>query len=240
MVVGEVWDWPLTNSGPSCGGMIDVYPSRPAISCCIRELQHCNMAEPDQQRFCSASPLLSCCHGGYQDRIALSPPYWRRCGCGLDSLITEYGSPKSIPPRICSHFCSSFRGSVLSTLAYIVQEFASAQAVALRLGGRSLRRLLGHRLSADRHGDRALLSRDADVWGHAVPVTLFTFGMLLLTIRPVPNWLLVVPAIWSLIGGSAAIVLNVPQDWLLLFRGGIAVPLIVVRDRRVKQDLRTG
>jgi hypothetical protein len=57
---------------------------------------------------------------------------------------------------------------------------------------------------------------------------------------PVPNWLLVVPAIWSLIGGSAAIVLNVPQDWLLLFSGGIAVPLIVVRDRRVKQDLRTG
>jgi hypothetical protein len=72
------------------------------------------------------------------------------------------------------------------------------------------------------------------------PVTLFTFGMLLLTIRPVPNWLLVVPAIWSLIGGSAAIVLNVPQDWLLLFSGGIAVSLIVVRDRRVKQDLRTG
>lgn len=72
------------------------------------------------------------------------------------------------------------------------------------------------------------------------PVTLFTFGMLLLTIRPVPIWLLVVPAIWSLIGGSAAIVLDVPQDWLLLFSGGIAVTLIVVRDRRVKQDLRTG
>ena len=56
------------------------------------------------------------------------------------------------------------------------------------------------------------------------PVTIFTFGMLLLTIGPVPRWLLVIPAVWSLIGGSAAILLDVPQDWLLLrewlHRGG--------------------
>jgi hypothetical protein len=58
-----------------------------------------------------------------------------------------------------------------------------------------------------------------------------TFGMRLLTIRPVPRWLLVIPVVWSLIGGSAAIFLNVPQDWLLLLSGGIAVPLMVLRDR---------
>jgi len=63
------------------------------------------------------------------------------------------------------------------------------------------------------------------------PATIFTFGMLLLTIGPVPRWLLVIPAVWSLIGGSAAILLNVPQDWLLLLSGCIAIPLIVVRDR---------
>ena len=62
------------------------------------------------------------------------------------------------------------------------------------------------------------------------PVTIFTFGMLLLTTSPVPRWLLVIPVIWSLIGGSAAILLHVPQDWLLLLSGLIAVPLIVVRD----------
>jgi hypothetical protein len=39
------------------------------------------------------------------------------------------------------------------------------------------------------------------------PVTMFTFGMLLLTIAPVPRWLLVIPVVWSLIGGSAAILL---------------------------------
>jgi hypothetical protein len=71
------------------------------------------------------------------------------------------------------------------------------------------------------------------------PVTIFTFGLLLLTVRPVPRWLLVVPFVWSLIGGTAAILLNVPQDWLLLASGWIAVPLIVFRDRQAMQDVRT-
>ncbi|RTE91646.1 DUF6064 family protein [Bradyrhizobium sp. LVM 105] len=61
------------------------------------------------------------------------------------------------------------------------------------------------------------------------PVAIFTFGMLLLTIGPVPHWLLVVPVIWSLIGGSAAILLAVPQDWLLLVSGLVAAPLIAIR-----------
>jgi len=71
------------------------------------------------------------------------------------------------------------------------------------------------------------------------PVTIFTFGLLLLTVRPVPRWLFVVPFVWSLIGGSAAILLNVPQDWLLLVSGCIAVPLIVFRDRQAIQGVRT-
>ncbi len=70
------------------------------------------------------------------------------------------------------------------------------------------------------------------------PVTIFTFGMLLLTIGPVPRWLVVIPVVWSLIGGSAAILLSVPQDWLLLLSGCIAIPLLVTRDRRAIQDVR--
>jgi hypothetical protein len=70
------------------------------------------------------------------------------------------------------------------------------------------------------------------------PVTIFTFGLLLLTVRPVPRSLLVVPFVWSLIGGSAAILLNVPQDWLLLVSGCIAVPLIILRDRHAMPDVR--
>ncbi|WP_439400078.1 DUF6064 family protein (plasmid) [Bradyrhizobium sp. PMVTL-01] len=50
------------------------------------------------------------------------------------------------------------------------------------------------------------------------PVTIFTFGMLLLTIRPIPHLLLIIPILWSLIRGSAAILLHVSQDWVLLVR----------------------
>lgn len=62
------------------------------------------------------------------------------------------------------------------------------------------------------------------------PVTIFTFGFLLLAKPPLPWWLLVIPFIWSLIGGSAAFLLGVPQDWLLLASGIIAVPLIALGD----------
>lgn len=64
------------------------------------------------------------------------------------------------------------------------------------------------------------------------PVVIVTFGFYLLTARRFSYWLLVVPFVWSLIGGSAAILLDVPQDWLLLLSGIVAVPLIVIRDRR--------
>lgn len=63
------------------------------------------------------------------------------------------------------------------------------------------------------------------------PVTLFTFGMLLLTTVPVPRWLLIIPLAWSLVGGSAAFMLGVPQDWLLLF-SGLTIVLLVLRDRQ--------
>ena len=62
------------------------------------------------------------------------------------------------------------------------------------------------------------------------PVTIFTFGLLLLTTTPVSRWLLVIPVFGSLVGGSAAVVLGVTQDWLLLM-SGTAAPIIVLRDR---------
>jgi hypothetical protein len=51
------------------------------------------------------------------------------------------------------------------------------------------------------------------------PLTIFTFGVLLLTVAPVPRRMLVIPFAWSLVGGSAALLLAVPQDWLLLASG---------------------
>ena len=64
------------------------------------------------------------------------------------------------------------------------------------------------------------------------PLTIFTFGVLLLATPPLPWWVLAVPLVWSLIGGSAAFLLRVPQDWLLLFSGlGVATWLYRARSR---------
>jgi hypothetical protein len=69
------------------------------------------------------------------------------------------------------------------------------------------------------------------------PVTIFTFGILLMTTRRFSYWLLVIPSIWSLVGGSAAILLDVRQDWLLLISGLIAVPALVIRHRHAQSAL---
>jgi hypothetical protein len=51
------------------------------------------------------------------------------------------------------------------------------------------------------------------------PVALFTTGCLLLTTHDVPRRLLVIPLCWSLIGGSAALLLGMPQDSVLAASG---------------------
>ncbi len=56
------------------------------------------------------------------------------------------------------------------------------------------------------------------------PVTLFSLGVLLLAQQPVPRRLLVILLVWALVGGSAAFLLAVPQDWLLIASGLLVVP----------------
>lgn len=48
------------------------------------------------------------------------------------------------------------------------------------------------------------------------PTTIFTIGILLLGTWQVTRWLLIIPVLWSAIGGSAAIFLGVPQDFGLI------------------------
>lgn len=46
------------------------------------------------------------------------------------------------------------------------------------------------------------------------PLLIFTFALMILAAR-VPWWLWIVPLLWSALGGSAAVLLAVPQDWAL-------------------------
>jgi hypothetical protein len=68
------------------------------------------------------------------------------------------------------------------------------------------------------------------------PVVIFTFGLLLLTRSPLPRALVVMPLLWALIGGSAAFMLGVPQDWALL-ASAVVAPILWLRDRRARTSV---
>lgn len=71
-------------------------------------------------------------------------------------------------------------------------------------------------------------------FGLPCPTTIFTFGMLLWTIRPVGLYLLLIPVVWSLVGFWAAISLGMTEDFGLLVAGAIGSLLIIVRDSTLK------
>ncbi len=56
------------------------------------------------------------------------------------------------------------------------------------------------------------------------PTTIFTIGLLLLGQWPVARWLLGIPGLWAVVGGSAAVLLGVPQDTGLI--GALLVALV--------------
>ena len=135
-------------------------------------------------------------------------------------------------------FCCAIRRPGL--LFHLRGRFSSSIAFRLAtgrggMGRRGARGLRGDYISIDWRGDGPPLSRDANVWRHAVPGDNFYVRNASIDGGPVPRWILVIPVVWSLIGGSAAILLKVPQDWLLLIGGCIALTLIIFEtDRRCK------
>lgn len=68
-------------------------------------------------------------------------------------------------------------------------------------------------------------------FGLPCPTTIFTFGILLWTDSHLPKILLVIPFLWSLIGFSAALSLDVTEDTLLLLAGVIGTLMLVYRDQ---------
>ena len=63
-------------------------------------------------------------------------------------------------------------------------------------------------------------------FGTPCPTTIFTFGILLWTSGTVPRYLLIIPALWSLIGFTAAFSLGVTEDLGLLVAGVTATGLL--------------
>lgn len=67
------------------------------------------------------------------------------------------------------------------------------------------------------------------------PTTLFTLGLLLLCQPRVPLGLLMIPLLWSLIGGSAALFLDIREDLLLLIAGPVSLVLAVAKNRALRK-----
>ncbi|MBN2079670.1 MAG: hypothetical protein JW838_11940 [Spirochaetes bacterium] len=70
-------------------------------------------------------------------------------------------------------------------------------------------------------------------FGLPCPTTIFTFGLLLLTDKIVPKYILIIPFVWSIIGFFAAIKFTITEDYGLLAAGIIGIIGIVMKDRKV-------
>lgn len=68
------------------------------------------------------------------------------------------------------------------------------------------------------------------------PLTIFTFGMLLLADRP-PRYLAHIPMQWALIGSMAAALLGMTEDLSLLVAGLVGMAHIIVRGRSVQREV---
>jgi hypothetical protein len=68
-------------------------------------------------------------------------------------------------------------------------------------------------------------------FGLPCPTTIFTFGLLLFTIKRIPWYLIVIPFIWSLIGFSAAIQLTIYEDFGLGIAGVVGFVVILITNK---------
>jgi hypothetical protein len=72
----------------------------------------------------------------------------------------------------------------------------------------------------------------APTFGLPCPTTIFTLGLFLWADGRLPLRLLVIPALWSAVGFSAALSLSITEDYGLLVAGIVATLLIGWRTRR--------
>ncbi len=76
---------------------------------------------------------------------------------------------------------------------------------------------------------------DSPTFGLPCPTTIFTFGLLLLTVKRFPPGLLIIPCLWSVIGFMAAFQFGIVEDTSLLLFGLTTVFLLLIRNRIEKR-----
>ena len=70
-------------------------------------------------------------------------------------------------------------------------------------------------------------------FGLPCPTTIFTFGLLLMTQKFIPAYVLVIPVIWALIGSAAALSLTIREDFGLFIAGILGTVLILIRNKKL-------
>lgn len=70
-------------------------------------------------------------------------------------------------------------------------------------------------------------------FGVPCPTAILTIGLLLTVHGEIPAALAIVPALWGMVGGSAAWLLNVPTDVPLLAAGLLLIAMVVVQRMRL-------
>jgi hypothetical protein len=68
-------------------------------------------------------------------------------------------------------------------------------------------------------------------FGVPCPTAIFTYGLFLWTVGRLPLYLLVVPAVWTLIGSSAIVLLGMWEDIGLLAAGVSGTALVLAKNR---------
>jgi len=66
------------------------------------------------------------------------------------------------------------------------------------------------------------------------PTTIFTIGLLLMVERRTPLHLAAIPVLWSLVGGTASWLLDVPEDIALPIAGIGGLALVLWKNRRAR------
>ena len=78
---------------------------------------------------------------------------------------------------------------------------------------------------------------NSPTFGLPCPTTIFTFGILLWTLKKVAIYFVIIPFLWSIIGLSAAINIKVYEDFGLIVAGVIGLILLIINNKKFNQQI---